>query len=559
MSSDAAARTAALDPRRSFIVQAPAGSGKTELLTQRYLRLLATVDAPEQILALTFTRKAAAEMRSRILQALDAAAGGPPDSPHKRATWELARAVLAADARHQWCVTQHPARLRIQTIDALNASLGRRLPVLSGTGSALEPTSDAAPLYEAAGRRMIERLGDNSVVAAQLEVLIVHLGNRVDHLVSLLSDLLARRDQWLHLVMHARSRMDLRTTLEDTLKRVVQRHLTLLCVGLGAEHRQELSELLRYSASNLLADATLDPTRRAQLELCVSSSLQLDAQSGSLDAWRAIATMLFKKSRPELYETVTRVQGFPPANRPMKERMLSMLKWLGTHEALCERLLELQALPDPIYGENQWRTLQALLDLLPEAVAELQLAFQAQGKVDYVEVALRALRALGPADEPTDLALAFDCRLQHILVDEFQDTSFAQLDLLERLTEGWMEGDARTLFCVGDPMQSIYRFRQAEVGLFIELQQRGLRNLQLEPLRLEANFRSLPALVNWVNGVFPDVLAPTNDAEQGAVRYSRSTAALTGEGGGVHVHAFINSDHACRGGAGHSDRARLAA
>src|SRR6185503_15346213 len=123
MTSDAMARRAALDPRRSFIVQAPAGSGKTELLTQRYLRLLATVESPEQILAITFTRKAAAEMRARILQALESAAGPAPESPHKRSTWELAGAVRAADVQRGWRLMQHPARLRIQTIDALNASL----------------------------------------------------------------------------------------------------------------------------------------------------------------------------------------------------------------------------------------------------------------------------------------------------------------------------------------------------------------------------------------------------------------------------------------------------
>ena len=189
MHSDALAREQALDPARSFIVQAPAGSGKTELLTQRYLRLLANVETPEQILALTFTRKAAAEMRSRILQAVQAAAGPPPASAHKRTTWQLARAVREADARNEWRLLEHPSRLRIQTIDALNASLSRRLPVLAGTGAALEPTDDPWPLYELAGRRLIERLGEDSTVAAQLEVLIVHLGNRVDRIVQLLCDL----------------------------------------------------------------------------------------------------------------------------------------------------------------------------------------------------------------------------------------------------------------------------------------------------------------------------------------------------------------------------------
>jgi ATP-dependent exoDNAse (exonuclease V) beta subunit len=541
MISDAPARAAALDPRHSFIVQAPAGSGKTELLTQRYLRLLATVQAPEQILAITFTRKAAAEMRQRILEAFAAAALDAPASPHKRVTWELAHAVRESDARHGWQLARHPSRLRIQTIDALNAALARRLPVLAATGAALQPTSDASPLYEAACRGLIERLGDGSEASENLEALIVHLGNRVDRLAELLSGLLAKRDQWLHPVMHARASDNLRDVLEDSLRRLVTRNLTALSEGLGSGRLDELLELARYSAGNLLANDALALARRPSLASCAAWTGALSTDSKCLPVWRAIAAMLFKQDG-DLYIAVNVQHGFPTTNRDLKARMQRMLKALDQEPGLCEQLAALRDLPDVSYAEDQWRILEALLEVLPQAVAELQVAFQSQGKADYVEIALRALRALGTPDEPTDLALAFDYRLQHILVDEFQDTSFVQLDLLERLTGGWVEGDGRTLFCVGDPMQSIYRFRQAEVGLFLELQERGLRNIRLEPLRLTANFRSAPAIVDWLNRVFPDVLAAQNDAEQGAVKYSPSVSSVGDREGAVNVHAFVNGD-----------------
>ena len=126
---DAGERFQALDPAQSFIVQAPAGSGKTALLIQRYLRLLAYVDAPEEIVAITFTRKAAAEMRTRVLAALEI--GSQPadaETAHEKLNRELSAAVLQRDRQSGWHIAANPERLRIQTIDSLCAALTRVMP-----------------------------------------------------------------------------------------------------------------------------------------------------------------------------------------------------------------------------------------------------------------------------------------------------------------------------------------------------------------------------------------------------------------------------------------------
>ncbi|MCE7917727.1 MAG: hypothetical protein DYH16_09370, partial [Nitrosomonas sp. PRO5] len=109
-------RQQALDPWHSFIVQAPAGSGKTGLLTQRFLVLLATVEEPEEIVAITFTRKAASEMKHRILQALRDTAGDINsdaesgtallNDAYQRQLRELANRVLAHDQARGWQLLQ---------------------------------------------------------------------------------------------------------------------------------------------------------------------------------------------------------------------------------------------------------------------------------------------------------------------------------------------------------------------------------------------------------------------------------------------------------------------
>lgn len=126
--SDASARQQAVNPELSCIVRAPAGSGKTELLIQRFLSLLGRVERPDEILAITFTRKAAAEMRQRVLDALRLAEQPLPDAAHAQQTWHLARAVVQRDVQRGWRLHHHSNQLQIQTIDSFNAALVRRMP-----------------------------------------------------------------------------------------------------------------------------------------------------------------------------------------------------------------------------------------------------------------------------------------------------------------------------------------------------------------------------------------------------------------------------------------------
>ncbi len=120
--------------------------------------------------------------------------------------------------------------------------------------------------------------------------------------------------------------------------------------------------------------------------------------------------------------------------------------------------------------------------------------------------------------------------------------------MLQKLTAGWEPGDGHTLFLVGDPMQSIYRFRQADVSLFLKARLEGIGSIRLEPLALTVNFRSLPEIVDWVNATFAAILPAEDDLESGAVAFSSSTAMGDSEDREcVGLHGFLDDrDEAAR-------------
>jgi len=382
---DQAQRDRALDPARSILVKAPAGSGKTTLLAERFLRLLAEVDEPGQVVAITFTNAAAAEMRNRILDKLR------EDDPSP-----LARRALEHSQRLGWNLLDLPAQLRIQTIDSFCRDLALQQPLISGLGGSLEIAEQPTELYRRAARSALEEIGNaGSPESAAAETLLLWRDNNWKEMEELLVNMLSERDRWMHAFV-----------------------LT------GSQNWDELRERLEMSLTRTAQDAS---------------------ECG--------------------------------------------------------------------YTEKEWEIVCACFTLLRRAAAYLRIAFAEAGVVDFIEVAQIALSVLRDEDDqPTEAALAVADRIRHLLVDEFQDTSRRQHQLLGRLIATWPQPEGRTCFVVGDPMQSIYFFRGADAELFPRVENIGLEipnelTLRFDSVHLTANFRTAPPLVERLNEIFAAVFA----------------------------------------------------
>ncbi len=528
MTGDAKARIEALDPCKSFCVTAPAGSGKTELLTQRILSLLARVDHPQQVLAITFTRKAAAEMRIRLLTKLEQA------QRNEQVTRELAMAVLQRAELCDWKLG--PGSFNLRTIDSLCGDLTRQMPILSGLGGSAELTQHAQPLYEQAVEQLLDQTSSNDKTGQALRILLLHFDNDWSRLRMLLVALLHRRADWAgRLGMHY---------APEASEQALVATVSALCEAV-------LSRL--KSALGSRAPRLLDLLTHAQKRLGQNTA---EAVSGSLAAWtaddvpvwqEALALLVTKKG--EWRKTWNKNQGFPPEDKSKKQAIAELVTSLSQEGAeLLELFEECFRLPRVTDGDPSWDLVLQLSHLLPILQAQLLLVFQRENRVDYTHVALAAEQALGEDDDPTDLALRFDYQLQHILVDEFQDTSDQQYRLLSRLTRGWADHNwaghsPRTLFLVGDGMQSIYGFRYANVGIFLDARNRGLNGLELTPLELQSNFRSTDQLVSWVNRVFSKILPEQDDPSRGQVRHVRAEATRgAGAPSSVEVHVIEDID-----------------
>jgi ATP-dependent helicase/nuclease subunit A len=510
-------RVIALQSGESVLVQAPAGSGKTDLLTRRFLRLLGEVDDPSQIVAITFTIASAAEMRHRILSELEKAEAveSKTKSADEYSMKNLAIRALDHSRKMKWNLLDLPSQLRISTIDSFCRVLALQEPLIAGLGGDLQISPQPAEIYRLAARRTLEKLGDSRLpgLSSSIEALLLWRDNGWREMENLLVSMLEKRDRWMHdFVFREEEDWVLRERLERPFASAVLEVLSAIDTLLDqvTDSREELLTLARCACEEPGPKSPWSIAERTEFPRAPFTAGLGDAHAAFADMAGFLQT---EKGRWRSEKGLNSICGFPPTprGRACKARFVSLIARLNAVPGLETVLSRLAGLPDARYTEDEWQIVRACFTLLRFAVAELKILFAEVGTVDFVEVAQIAQKVLKGEDGfPTEAALAVADGIRHLLVDEFQDTSRRQHQLIASLVAAWPDQSGRTIFVVGDPMQSIYFFRDADAELFPRLRNLGLdlpdgSTFLLTSADLTANFRTEPSLVKELNDSFARV------------------------------------------------------
>ncbi|MEW5984020.1 MAG: UvrD-helicase domain-containing protein [Acidobacteriota bacterium] len=487
--SDQTARDAAVDPRRNVVLEASAGTGKTRVLVDRYLRLAAAGVEPANILAITFTRKAAAEMRQRIAARLREEAIGRDDT-------RTARRRLA----------DRLGDVAISTIDAFCLSLLHEFPL----------EADVDPGFDIADETALPRLADEALDKA---LRICRKQSRTDPDIALLFAQLgeARLREGLAALL------DRRLVAEEALRRVLgvtPKDLTVAraCADAARRIRDALVSV-EGGFDGFLARGPVGNPRFALLaadlrDLVGSGS----GQEPAIEAARLRA--LVARLEAHLFTTAGDARRQPPCKKHEYPGDAAR----RDHWAAASRITP--AVGDAIRALR--RDLNAVLSravrrVFGIAADQYRRTLDAHGVLDFAGLLAQARAMLDGMPEFGRSRYLLESRYQHVLVDEFQDTSRAQWELIRLLVRSWGEGlgmsqDAPlppSIFIVGDRKQSIYGFRDAEVAVLGEAAGfvGALRPDGDVGHSISHSFRSVPALLAFANDLFDDLDKETGRAD----------------------------------------------
>ena len=473
--ADALARQRAVDPRYNVALEASAGTGKTRVLVDRYVNLLKAGVDPSNVLAITFTRKAAAEMRERILATLRTAA---------------ARGELPAARWRE--LRDRLADINISTIDAFCLSLLREFPL----------EADLDPGFSMADETEVPRLIDESLDRA---LRICRALAREDTNVALVFAQLGERRARLGLAALLNRRIVAPRVLNEYLARGPR---DLDVAGASRAAAAGLLEVFAAMRGGLDRFVETGPPEPAFLLL----QHALSSLAAADDASPAAVQATYARAR-EYFLT----QDGNPRTRLVhpKAKFTTPAHWAAHRDlvvdhapAVKEAWLRYKRDLNALVSRGIWRMFRV-------AETEYRRTLDAHAALDFSDVLLRALDLLRQMEEFAQSRYRLESRYHHVLVDEFQDTSRAQWELVELLVEAWGEGEgaaysgplAPSIFIVGDRKQSIYAFRDADVSVLQEASR------HIETLRrggdvrrsITRSFRSVPGLLAFVNDVCHDI------------------------------------------------------
>ncbi|MGE5027031.1 MAG: UvrD-helicase domain-containing protein, partial [Betaproteobacteria bacterium] len=472
----------ALDPDASAVVEACAGSGKTWLLVSRIVRLLLAGAQPSEILAITFTRKAAQEMAGRLRDWLRLLALAPDEEVRQflceRAVPEAGIEALLPRARglFEQFLTAQPG-ITINTFHGWFLQLLQRAPLDSGVGGDWGLLDQVSALLEEAWERFAEdlRATPGSDTAQALDYLFTEYGLHSSR--SLLLDFVAKRAEWWAYTAGQ----------DDPVAFALAALLDDLEVDPERDVRAELfgDQLLAHKAeafAALLEQGTNTDHKHA-------AQLRMGLQEADFDTFCGV--FLKDDGEPRKREYTKALAGRLGADT---DRFLDLHRTISERLQLALRLLTAQA----AYRFNA-AGLRCGAGLL-EAYQRLK---DERRAVDFTDVEWRVHRLLNRSDHAEYMQYKLDSRYRHILLDEFQDTNPLQWQIMR----SWLDasagaGSKPTVFLVGDPKQAIYRFRRADARLFgmaagfLE-QAFGAHRLQQNTSR-----RSAPEVIEAVNRVF---------------------------------------------------------